>query len=299
LSGDKSINYPKVEILINSKEIIGWVTYRNFIPEIMHFINATKEDIIYEPKDKSGYISYNMTTKNCAIKSLKSKALFVHSSPGFQYCLSDAYCHVFSIFSENKLYVKRNDKDCLVMKKFLKYDFRHKFESFDDKIAKITHGVKNNELFIEHLYHKFLFNKIHFIDQESTVDRSKLYNLKLKDHKFSSEYVKKRLTSDNGISSLSDCYEGCTNPMNDFSCDAFAFCTRNDLAFECNLGKFDDKIDNDKILEEDKQCNLYTISALEHFEEHPKKQFIDEDKKMINVFEETNNNGECYNSIDK
>lgn len=116
--------------------------------------------------------------------------------------------------------------------------------------------------------------------QGADVDTSKLYELKAKGRKFA-EKKYKRLEMQDGIVNM----ESYQADFKNDSCDSFSFCRKFDLLMECHLGATnrqnlppDWKEDGGEYFESDAECDLYSISSLRHFQEHPNSKLIAECK---------------------
>lgn len=190
---------------------------------------------------------------------------------------------------------------CKVYKKTFLLDKRfYNYIVFDEKIKKITELINQNKFIFKNKAKEFKFERIHFIKEENEIDRSKLFELKIKGEKFNKKSIKKTIKYEDGILNTANCYTECTNPQNDFACDSFAFCKRPDKNYDCLLGnlKSEEEVDIEKQLEEDKNCDLYIISPLNHFLEHLHKKFVDKYKnEIISTFKETKSSDCALNCL--
>lgn len=222
----------------------------------------------------------------------------------------NSYCHVI-IMPEHynpldDLIVFEKDKNkCNVFKKTYLSDKRFfNFVPFDKKLEQLYKLSKAGELTLKHSDHHIIFNKMHIINKENEIDRTKLFELKFRGQKLTSGSTRKTLRHEDGIMSVVNCYEECASGKNEFSCDAFAFCKRLDNNYNCLLGSLNsEKLnDNEKsnVIEADDNCDLYQISSLEHFKEYAHEKFADKDdsNSIIGIFEETKSNQCAQNCLD-
>ena len=332
---ENPVNFVKIQVTINSNEILARATFRDFENPQMYFFETN--DVIQEerkPDETDLVFTDKQTVEDCAIESLKNV-----ESVGFQFCdlENEKYCHVITPPDPNvnKLTVRRKDEGCETNRKSLPENYE--FVSFDEKVEWIAEEVKAGEFVLEHLDHQFKFNKIHFIREQSDIDQSKLYELEAKNRTFTADATKQKLGVEQGIYSLGSCFEACREAKkSNFTCDHFSYCKRPDQTYDCNLGSFidrasneegvgilgrvleafgsktfegrafggkvfEDKIENgksktteneepkdellkkllEKLTKEDENCDLYSVSSLDFFKEHPERKFGAQGVKLV------------------
>lgn len=244
VTGEKPVNFQKIQVTINSNEILASATFRDFENPQMYFF--VTDDVLQEerkPDETDIVLTDKQTLEDCAVESLKNA-----KSAGFQFCdlENEKYCHVITPpnMDVNKLTVRRKDAKCETNRKSVSKDFE--FVTFDEKAKMIADEVKADDFVLTHLDHPFNFNKIHFIRDQSDIDQGKLYELQAKGRTFTADATKQTLGAEQGIYSLESCFQACREAKkSNFTCDHFAYCKRPDKTYDCNLGSFIDRSSNE------------------------------------------------------
>ena len=297
LTGEKPVNFQRIQIKINSEEIIASATFRDFENPRMYFFAS--DDVTVEEKPDDVVFTDKQTIEKCAVESLRNE-----KSAGFQFCdlENEKYCQMITPSDPNgKLTVRRTDEKCETNLKVSNEKFE--YATFDEKVARINAAVKAGEFVVEHLAHPFNFTKIHFTREQADIDQSRLFELKARGRTLTAEAIKKTLSAENGIHTLTNCFQACRDARkSNFTCDHFSYCKRLDGRYDCHLGSFIDRNEADSVkkvkvksetseeigedlTKEDENCFLYSVSSLDMFVEHPERRFVEEGVKVVDVIE--------------
>jgi len=286
------INFPKIDITIHSKEIIADIKFVDPVSPNSYFSKPEKDLPLFdkEEEEKNKKIEGLKNSKECAISSLKDS-----TSTGYQYCRGkeiDGHIYCGLLDARMKL-VHNNTKHCAVE---LKHNdlVNGEYLSLADKVNLLKTAIKDKGMNVPQDNKDYLFHRIHLVKEESLIDRSQLYSSIMKNHTLSEKTTLKSLTIDDGIINTAACYSECTKLTNDFACDSFAFCRRFDGLYDCYLGDIErdektEKLNDDEKFKEDKECEVFLISSLNHFQEHPGKKLKakNDDKSILFKFDAT------------
>ena len=288
-SGQTLLSFPKIEVEIHPKEIICYVKFIDYNSPLSYFKKYIKTPKFEKDKTPDNNATVNSGLE-CSIKALEKKEAL-----GYQYCKNDHFC---DLITNKDFSVTKDDKEnCIIQEKISTTDY----EKFDDKFKKIIDVIKKDGLSVDYLNKAYKFNQFYSIKEESDVDKSILYRLREKNQKLTAKSTKKKLELEDGIISLSSCYDACADPAKGFTCDTFSFCKKFGNLYDCNLGSLaNEKMDNkkeDEYFEKDEDCNVYTVSSINHFVDHEKKKLKveDEKKEIITILDETESD-ECAQS---
>ena len=291
------MNFPRIEVKVDPFEVIARIKFIDIVSPLAYFVSSTVKQL--PVKSEPDNLVKVESLLECATQTLKFDGAL-----GFQHCKFDHerdYCDIITN-PEKAVAVKMegaNETHCrveFIVDKAVEKDF--KYVTFDEKYEKIVEAV--DKKIIELTLDELVFDRIHQTKEQSEVDTSQLYELKLKDSKFTDKKYKKRLEMQDGILNLDSCYQACVGLENEV-CDSFSFCKKFDVLLECHLGVTnrqnlpeDWKDDGGEFFEPDTECDVYTISSIRHFHQHEKMKLIagNDDGSILRSFADSNS-AEC------
>lgn len=302
MTGEKPVNFQKIQLKVTSTEIIASATFRDFENPLIYFF--VEDDVILDEQPDGFVLTDRQTVEECATASLGFE-----QSVGFQFCdlESEKYCHVIMPLNLAVLTVRRNDERCKTERK-TESDKKIQYETFKQKVQKITTAVKADEFVLNYFGQAFNFNKIHFTRSQLDHEQAQLFELEARERTLTADVTEKTLGVANGVHSLANCFQACRDAReSNFTCDHFAYCKRPaDHTYDCHLASFIDRSSNAKepeesaketakdetsketredLTKEDKNCALYSVSLLNLFVGQPEKRFVKKAVKLVDEIE--------------
>ena len=285
-SGQGVVKFPEFEVEIYQEEVIVHFTFVDIVSPFAYFVKPEKET---RDKTKPDHQVPARTEAECAEAALKED-----TSSGYEFCNGDKYPEPYcDLLDEKKLGLNKTDSSHCVIRLKIEGKELNSYKTTLEKIEDIQSAAKSQSLKVTYGTKELVFEQLHFIAEESEIDRSKLYDRKIEHKKISKEKSLKTLGTAQGILNLQSCFEACSDPGKGFACDTFSLCKSYPTFLTCDLVELNNQNvadDDADYFEEDKQCHVYTVSSAAHFEKHEGKKLKDENQLL--TFDDTKDD-EC------
>ena len=183
---------------------------------------------------------------------------------GFQYCdlKDEKFC---DIITDSSFPVFRHDEVVCSIERKRTLDVKFE-ETFKETLDRLAIALNEKRLKVEHIGQSIVFHRMSHIRKRPEIELAQIFEKKLSGQRFKRRVMTKKI---NRLMDLDSCYRACIDSNNEFDCDSFSFCKRR----ECNLASIGNG-QLTEIVEEDSNCDVYTVSHLRNFEQFSNRQAI-------------------------